>query len=117
MSFGTQVLGGVLGGVATTLSISPAIVAEADRTDDDIRVAQFCGYLRMSGYRVDGCQWVAVIAQGQCYRLMGGRDARPMMHTSEVMAFAKIKAAQWAILKTAVNVYCPVLDSSLPMHP
>jgi hypothetical protein len=33
------------------------------------------------------------------------------------MAGAKTKGAQWAILKTAVNVYCPIMDSMLPMSP
>lgn len=116
MSIGTQVLGAALG-VAAALSISPTIGADAEPTDDDPRAAQFCNYLRMNGYRVDDCQWMSIIAKGQCYGLMEGRDAWQMMHTSEVMAGAETKAAQWAILKTAVNVYCPILDSTLPMHP
>lgn len=73
--------------------------------------------MEMSGYVVKDCQWLSIMAQGQCIGLMNGRDAWEMMHTSEVMAGAKTQDAQWTILKTAVNVYCPILDSTLPMSP
>lgn len=116
MTIGTRVLGAALG-IAAAFSLAPTAEADTDPVADDRRATQFCTYMRMDGYVIDDCQWMSIIAQGQCIGLMEGRDAWQMMDTSRVMAGAKTKAAQWAILKTAVNVYCPILDSTLPMHP
>ena len=116
MTIAGRVLGGLLG-LISALTLSPVIVAAADPATDDDRAAQFCQYLRMNGYVIDDCQWMSVVAQGQCLGLMQGRGYQQMMYTSSVMAGAKTKDAQWAIFKTAANVYCPIMDSMLPMSP
>jgi hypothetical protein len=116
MTVAGRILGGLLG-VIFVFMLSPVVVAAADPATDAERAAQFCQYLHMNGYVIDDCQWMSIVAQGQCLGLMQGRGYQQMMYTSSVMVGAKTKDAQWAILKTAVNGYCPIMDAMLPMSP
>lgn len=93
--------------VAVGVAQPPPVGAD---TNDDFA---YCTALNRQGFHITDCALLAAIGMGQCAHFERGRTASDAMQTAESMWGIAPKDAE-IIMRTAVAVYCPIYERSLP---